>query len=382
MTVTPEAGLDVVMDVTVTAHSSGGVGRYVMRLAEALRKAADGSGVRFRTVDVPAARPGTHGVPCRADLVLPDPFYMSIPLLRRIPLRRGTEVRSRPERLGRLAGVTGGVFHHGGVQPSCPAGWSSVITHFDPSGLLHPEWHTRETVEFAEREREMVDAGSSVLAISDWAARQAESCFGLPEGSAGSAPGAADPLYSPGEPDTGVLSGFGLRRDGYVLHVGSFVPRKNIPFLLEIYGDCVNCGFALPLVLVGAEEWKPDAALSGRSWARRIPVPDDADLLSLYRGARAVVLPSRYEGLGFPALEAMACHVPLLCSSATALPGTVGGGGLLLDPDDGDAWGRAILSLDDPDRVAALARMAASAPRRTWEEAARRAIEFYRRLVP
>jgi glycosyltransferase involved in cell wall biosynthesis len=379
--VTPAGWLDVLLDVTVTAHSSGGVGRYVSRLARALRDAADGYDVRFRTLDVPAARPGTGGVPCRADLVLPDPFYLSVPLLRRIPLRRGTEPRSRAERLGRLAGGTGGVFHHGGVQPSCPDGWSSVITHFDPSGILHPEWHTRETVEFAARESAMVRGGSSVLAISGWAARQAESCFGLPEGSAGSAPGAADPLYTPGEPDPDVLSGFGLARDGYVLHVGGFVPRKNIPFLLDVYGDCVNCGFGLPLVLVGAEEWKLDASLADRPWARRLMVPEDKDLLHLYRGARAVVLPSRYEGLGFPALEAMACHVPLLCSSATALPETVGDGGLLLDPGDRDAWGRAILTLDDPGRVAVLAGMAASAPRRTWEEAARRAIEFYGRVA-
>jgi alpha-1,3-rhamnosyl/mannosyltransferase len=235
-------------------------------------------------------------------------------------------------------------------------------------------------VEFARRERELVSSGSRVLAISPWAAAEAERCFGLESGEAGVAHGAADTVYTPGTPDRDVLGQLGLSPSGYVLHVGSFVPRKNIPFLLDVFEGCVEEGLDLDLVMVGAEEWLPEEPGREAPWLRRAAVPDDRTLLHVYRGARAVLLPSTYEGLGFPALEAMACHVPLLCSSAAALPETVGDGGLLLDPGDREAWGRALMSLSDSGTVESLREMAASAPRRTWERTAREACEFYRRV--
>ena len=373
--------VSIILDTTITSHSRGGVGRYVVRLADALCRAASSENVSFRTIDVPAARPGTPAPAFTPDIVLPNPWYLSVPLFRRIPIRLGSELHSRGERLSRITGETG-VFHHSGVQPVFPDGWASVVTHFDPSALQHPEWHTAETIVFAERERTMIESGSRVLAISWWAACEAESCFGLETGSVGVAPGAADPLYTPGEPDRKVLAGYGLEADGYILHVGSFVPRKNIPFMLDVFDGCTREGFDLPLVMVGAEEWHAAAPESDEPWLRRLLVPANRNLLHLYRGARAVLLPSIYEGLGFPALEAMACRKPLLCSNATALPETVGPGGLLLDPGDREAWGRAIMSLQDPGTVRSLAEMAGSAARITWDDTAQQAIDFYRRISP
>jgi glycosyltransferase involved in cell wall biosynthesis len=54
------------------------------------------------------------------------------------------------------------------------------------------------------------------------------------------------------------------------------------------------------------------------------------------------VHPSHAEGFGFTPLEAMAAGVPALCSTAGALPEMVGTAGVLLDPDDADAWAGAI----------------------------------------
>lgn len=62
------------------------------------------------------------------------------------------------------------------------------------------------------------------------------------------------------------------------------------------------------------------------------------DLTALYENARCVVFPSRYEGFGFPGLEAMKAGVPLIASNATAIPEVVGEGGILLPPDDVDGW--------------------------------------------
>jgi alpha-1,3-rhamnosyl/mannosyltransferase len=72
-------------------------------------------------------------------------------------------------------------------------------------------------------------------------------------------------------------------------------------------------------------------------------VPDD-QLPALYAGARALAMPSRYEGFGLPCLEAMACGTPVVAAAAGALPETVGDAALLVNPEDPDAFSAALVT--------------------------------------
>ncbi|MCP3983243.1 MAG: glycosyltransferase family 4 protein [bacterium] len=86
------------------------------------------------------------------------------------------------------------------------------------------------------------------------------------------------------------------------------------------------------------------------------------ELIRLYRRAALVVVPSRFEGFGLPAVEAMACGTPVVTTSAGALPEVVqtGGGGITVAPDDPEALARAITDLlthpDERHRLGAQAR--------------------------
>jgi glycosyltransferase involved in cell wall biosynthesis len=91
-------------------------------------------------------------------------------------------------------------------------------------------------------------------------------------------------------------------------------------------------------------------------WAREAGVADRLDvtgrvdtetLVSLYRSAELVVVPSRYEGFGLPAVEAMACGTPVVACRAGALPEVMQltGGGLLVEKDDPEALAAGIRTL-------------------------------------
>src|SRR5690606_11581889 len=122
---------------------------------------------------------------------------------------------------------------------------------------------------------------------------------------------------------------------GYVLFMGTLVRRKNIGALLDAWTLLVKTMPDVPkLRLVGA--WRPEADM----WLQRLQVPPllghveyvgyvpDAQRRAIYAGARLLVLPSFHEGFGLPALEAMALGVPVVASTAGALPEVVGDAGL------------------------------------------------------
>jgi len=89
---------------------------------------------------------------------------------------------------------------------------------------------------------------------------------------------------------------------------------------------------------------------------------DLPDLVAQYSTARAAVVPSFFEGFGFPASEAMACGLPVIANAAGALPevvGTDGHAGRLVPPRDPRALADAIHDvISDPARAAAMGRAA------------------------
>lgn len=107
------------------------------------------------------------------------------------------------------------------------------------------------------------------------------------------------------------------------------------------------------LVIVGGDGWGVEryrAAVEASPVQPRIVRPgyvDDAALDAALRNASALVYPSRYEGFGFPPLQAMAAGVPVVATAAGAVPEVVGDGALLTAPGDVDGLAGAIARVLD-----------------------------------
>ena len=113
----------------------------------------------------------------------------------------------------------------------------------------------------------------------------------------------------------------------------------------------------------------------------------DERIVELYAEAEVAVVPSLYEGFSLPAIEAMACGVPLVATTGGALPevvGTDGDTGLLVPPGDVGALAAALgRALDDPELRARLAAAGRSRvlDRFTWKRTAEGTVEQYRSVL-
>jgi len=109
----------------------------------------------------------------------------------------------------------------------------------------------------------------------------------------------------------------------------------------------------------------------------------EADLPALYSGAEIFAFPSRYEGFGLPPLEALACGAPVLCCDTSSLPEVVGTAGVLLPPDDADAWATAMRDVTEnrPRRESLSAAGLRQAGNFSWLRAAEQTLAVYRRAT-
>jgi len=256
----------------------------------------------------------------------------------------------------------------------------AVVTVHDLTVVLYPETHRLKVrwsqVPFLDRS---LARARRIVAVSEATARDlrfhfpdtAERIRVVPEG--------VDPVFRPATEDRVAE----LRKElgapgGYLLYVGTLEPRKNVETLLDAWERLHDAREDVPpLLLAGGGGWRNRRLrrrLAGLEphGVRHLGRVEPERLVRLFQGASVFVYPSLYEGFGLPPLEALACGVPVVASTASSLPEVVGDAGVLVPPRDSGALAAEVgRILDDPELARELgARGRERAARFTWERAA------------
>lgn len=347
----------VLIDLRMVSGRLHGIARYALELARVLPALAPD--LAFEGLGPPEGLPAL-GPLAPAFPVHPAPAGFLSPLEQ--PALALVLRRLRPA-----------LFH--ATSFSVPLLWRGPLV-----ATLHDAAHLVRSAEFGRLTavyyrvvvRPTVRRARALFTVSEFARSELASRLGVPESRWSVVPPGVDPRFRPptAEERLQVRARLGLP-PRYLLAVGNAKPHKNLALLARIAAR-----LPVPLVLLAGDG-------AGNVFPRPTRVlseVDEAHLPALYGSAEALLLPSRHEGFGLPALEAMATGTPVLVASAGALPEITGGAAELLDPDDPEAWIAASSALVGTPLL--RARWASAGRERarafTWERCARHTLAVYR----
>ena len=180
-----------------------------------------------------------------------------------------------------------------------------------------------------------------IIAVSENTRRDLESVLGVDREHVSVVPNIVAAGYRP-EPDSEAwltARGVFLPDAARVLSVGHTRPYKNLELLIMAMADpsladahLVRCGAPLT-----GEQRELAVRLGVDGRVVELGHQEPEALTRIYNACHALAQPSRYEGFGVPVMEAMACGLPVVCSTGGALPEVAGGAALTVELGGGGA---------------------------------------------
>jgi len=226
---------------------------------------------------------------------------------------------------------------------------AAVVNIHDVSFINFPEFAEKRNLQFLSATLpRTINRADAVITGSKYTAEEIKYCFRISSEKVFAVYNGISPLFTPRSVDEINITKSSLGIDKpYFLFVGTIEPRKNLTFLFKVF-DLLD-DFDGILVIAGMAGWKYEGIIESMRKAKRaklikwIKYIDDKHLPSLYAGAECFIMPSFYEGFGFPPLEAMACGTPVVSSAGGSLKEVLGDAALIVDNFDPEEWKNVII---------------------------------------
>jgi len=362
------------IDARLVYYSQAGIGQYILSLAKWLAQ-IDGAN---EYVLLQSRKDNTT--------IIEQANFRRVSLW--TPSHHRFEQHALPAEIARLRL---NLLHSPDFIPPFRAACRTVITVHDLAFLLFPQFLTKESARYYGQIDQAVRQADHIIADSESTRWDILRLLGAPPDKVSVVHLAANPIYRPiplAHARQRVAERFGLTGD-FILFVSTIEPRKNLPTLLRAYRQLLDAyKLDVGLALVGGEGWLYDEIpplveelrLTDRArFLGRVPIED---LLHLYNAAGLLAHPALYEGFGLTPLEAMACGTPVVVSNTSSLPEVTGDAGLLIEPEDVDAWAAALWRVfSDDDLRDELSQKALARSRVfSWERTARQTLRVYEQV--
>ena len=276
------------------------------------------------------------------------------------------------------------VHHAGGVVPPLRPG-RPVLTIHDLQYLFYPEYFSRSKLAYLKIVMpRSAEAARLIVTPSEFTRRTVIERLNIDPTIVTVVPHGISPKEEADNlPDIRERYGIGKR---FFLYPAASYPHKNHLVLIQAFAKVREKHPDVTLVFTGAKgsvQWGTAKSMDNplaeeirvrglKDHVRSLGYVPSADLEALYREAVGLTFPSRFEGFGAPALEAMARGCPVIAADATALPEVVQNAGCLISPDNADQWAQTMCNLLEDEDLSEQLRAAGLERARhyTWERSA------------
>ncbi len=264
--------------------------------------------------------------------------------------------------------------------------------------LIFPTWRSR--LLWTLKTRWALRQADLLITVSEAARDSIVKTFGVRREAVDVVPDAADDAFHPLDRQFDgrrALAKYRIADNArIILHVGGLSPHKNLVTLVDAYARLIREKGSEDVTLVLVGDFQGDVFYSSypalRQHVNRLGLVDrviftgfvpDSELIYLYNAAQMLVMPSFDEGFGLPAVEAMACGIPVIASRTGALLEVVADAGLFFDPRSSEDLANCLVELlENPWLRHALAQKAICQARRySWERSARAALAAFERVT-
>ncbi|MFA6185128.1 MAG: glycosyltransferase family 1 protein [Candidatus Shapirobacteria bacterium] len=188
--------------------------------------------------------------------------------------------------------------------------------------------------------RQSIKKSAHIITVSDFSKTEIEKTYQIdPQKITIAYNGVDEPLKVDLKTQQKILLSYYLQHKNYYLYLGTLKPNKNIPFLIRSFSQFLKTtDQKTKLVIAGKKGWLFDEifiTVQKEGMESNIVFTDFVDesqKTTLYKHAKALILPSTYEGFGIPAIEAMKSNTPVISSNIDPLKEVIQNNGFYFDP--------------------------------------------------